>query len=167
MLGGDFTHAKLTSTYARHWTVAIDERDRRSVVSTHVKAGQILGDAPVFERFYAGGIGSMRGFDFRGISPRDGVRNNRVGGDFLLTTGAEYSFPMYDKIIRGVFFVDMGTVEKNFGVRTWRASVGAGVRLTLDIFGTIPMEFDLAYPISEDDEDNTRVFSFFIGLPFF
>lgn len=164
---GEFYHAKLTAGYVQHWTVAIDEQDRHSVVSARVRGGQILGDAPVFERFYAGGIGSMRGFDYRGISPRDGIRNNRVGGDFMLLTGAEYTFPLVAKAVRGVFFVDMGTVEENFGISSWRAAVGGGIRLTLDIFGTVPMEFDLAIPISKNGDDDTRLFSFFIGLPFF
>ncbi len=164
---GDTSHAEINAGYVRHWTVAIDEKDRHSVVSARIRGGQIIGDAPVFERFYAGGISSMRGFDYRGISPRDGLRNNRVGGDLLLLTGAEYSFPLVAKTVRGVFFVDMGTVEPEFGISSWRASVGGGIRLTLDIFGTVPMEFDLAYPIAKDDEDDIRVFSFTIGLPFF
>ena len=53
-------------------------------------------------------------------------------------------------------------VEVGVGV-----SVGGGVRLTLDFFGKVPMEFDLAFPISKDSEDDTRVFNFYIGLPFF
>ncbi len=167
VMGGDYTHSKLAGGYTKHWTVAIDEQDRKSVVSARVNIGQILGDAPMFERFYAGGIGSMRGFDYRGISPRSGIKNDRVGGEFMLMTGAEYSFPMYDKVIRGVLFTDMGTVEREFGITSWRASVGCGVRLTLEIFGTVPMEFDLAWPVAKDSEDNTRVFNFFIGLPFF
>ena len=165
-MGGDYLFGKLTSSYTRHWTVAIDDQDRHSIVSTYGRFGQIFGDAPVFERFYAGGIGSLRGFDFRGISPRDGIRNNRIGGDFMLLTGADYSFPLYSKVFRGVFFADMGTVEEDFGINSWRASVGAGIRLTLDIFGTIPMEFDFAIPVSKDGDDDTRIFSFFIGLPF-
>src|SRR5690606_20981491 len=79
---GDFFYGKATGSYARHFTVAVDDQDRKSVISIRGSIGQILGDAPVFERFYAGGIGSFRGFDFRGISPRDGIRNNRVGGEF-------------------------------------------------------------------------------------
>jgi len=165
-MGGDYFFGKLTSGYTRHWTVAIDDQDRRSIVSSYARFGQILGDAPVFERFYAGGIGSLRGFDFRGISPRDGIRKNRIGGDFMALGGAEYSFPLYTKVIRGLFFADMGTVEENFGINSWRASVGVGVRLTLDIFGTVPMEFDFAIPVSKDGDDDTRIFSFFIGLPF-
>ena len=166
-MGGDYYHSKLTGSFARHWTVAVDEQDRKSVVTAYARAGQIFGEAPVFERFYAGGIGSMRGFDFRGISPRDGLKKNRIGGSFLVLTGAEYSFPLFAKAVRGVFFTDMGTVEEDFGINRWRAAVGGGVRLTLDIFGTVPMEFDLAFPVAKSGEDDERIFSFFVGLPFF
>ncbi|HPU24891.1 MAG TPA: outer membrane protein assembly factor BamA [Phycisphaerae bacterium] len=166
-MGGDFFFGKAYARYVQHFTLATDEQDRKSVLSVRAEAGQILGDAPVFERFYAGGIGSIRGFDFRGISPRDGLRNNRVGGEFIALTGAEYSFPLYARAVRGVFFTDMGTVEKEFGLSTWRASVGAGVRLTLDILGTVPMEFDLAFPVSRHGDDDVRYFNFFVGLPFF
>lgn len=165
-MGGDYTFSKITADYTQHFTISTDDEGRNSVLSVHANGGQILGDAPVFERFYAGGIGSFRGFDFRGISPRQGLRNNRVGGDFMLLTGGEYSFPLVAKAVRGVTFLDMGTVEEEFGITTWRAAVGVGVRLTLDIFGTVPMEFDLALPVSRDNDDNERIFSFFIGLPF-
>lgn len=166
-MGGDYFFSKFTGGYTKHWTVAIDEEERKSIVSAFTRVGQIFGDAPVFERFYAGGIGSLRGFDFRGISPRDGLRKNRIGGDFMFLTGGEYSFPLVGKALRGVLFADMGTVEEEFGISSWRAAVGAGVRITLDIFGTVPMEFDFALPVSKDSEDDTRWFSFFIGLPFF
>ncbi|MCL2330310.1 MAG: BamA/TamA family outer membrane protein, partial [Phycisphaerae bacterium] len=164
---GGFFFGKITSRFVQHFTLATDEQDRKSVLSLRAEAGQILGDAPVFERFYAGGIGSMRGFNFRGIGPREGLRHNRVGGDFTFLTGAEYSFPLYAKVVRGVCFSDMGTVEQSFGINSWRMAVGAGVRLNLDIFGPVPMEFDLAYPVMKDREDNISYFSFFVGLPFF
>ena len=151
----------------QHFTLAVDEQDRKSVLSLRATAGEIIGDSPVYERFYAGGIGSFRGFEYRGISPRDGLRHNKIGGDFEVLTGAEYSFPIYAKAVRGVFFTDMGTVENDFGISSWRMSVGAGIRLTLDILGTVPMEFDLALPVSKKGDDDTRVFSFFVGLPFF
>lgn len=166
VMGGDF-FSSLTASYVQHWTVFTDAEDRKHVLSLRVSGGQIFGDAPVYERFYAGGIGSMRGFAFRGISPRSGWRDDAVGGEFTVLTGAEYTVPLYEDIIRGVGFLDMGTVERDFGISTWRASVGAGIRLTLPFFGTIPMEFDVAYPFAKDDDDDTQVFSFYIGLPFF
>jgi outer membrane protein insertion porin family len=167
VFGGDHYHAKLQGSYTEYWTVYTDDEDRKSIFSVHGRVGQIIGDAPVFERFYAGGIGSMRGFDYRGISPRDGIRQNRIGGEFMALTSAEYSFPLYTKAIRGVLFMDMGTVERNLEITTWRASIGAGIRMTLDFFGPIPMEFDFAIPVSKDGDDDQRVFSFYIGLPFF
>jgi outer membrane protein insertion porin family len=166
-MGGDFFFGKFITRFVQHFTLATDDQDRNTVLSLRAEAGQILGDAPVFERFYAGGIGSMRGFDFRGIGPKQGLRGNRVGGDCQLLAGAEYSFPLYAKAVRGVFFCDMGTVEEHFGIGTWRAAVGGGIRLTLDILGTVPMEFDLAIPVSKAGDDNVRVFSFFVGMPFF
>ncbi len=167
IMGTEYLFSKVTSTFVQHWTVTTDEYERKSVLSARVNAGYMMGDTPVFERFYAGGIGSFRGFKFRGITPRDGLRNDPIGGEFMFLTGAEYVVPIYEKIIHGVTFVDMGTVERDLSIRTWRASVGAGVRLTLPFFGTIPMEFDLAAPLMKGDEDKTQIFSFYVGLPFF
>ena len=45
--------------------------------------------------------------------------------------------------------------------------VYSGVRKDLEMFGPVPMEFDLAWPVVKESGDDTRVFSFFIGLPFF
>jgi outer membrane protein insertion porin family len=166
-MGGDFYHAKVIGSYSQHWPVYEDEEGRKSVFTARGRLGQIFGNSPVFERFYAGGIGSMRGFDYRGVSPRQGIRSNRIGGEFMALAGAEYSFPLYTEAVRGVLFSDMGTVEEDFGLSSWRVSVGFGVRLTLQIFGTVPMEFDFALPVVDEEEDDTRAFSFFIGLPFF
>ncbi len=79
---------------------------------------------------------------------------------------AEYSFPLYADTLRGLVFTDMGTVEEDFEISTWRASVGVGVRLQIDFFGPVPLEFDLAVPISKDGDDEEQIFSFFIGATF-
>lgn len=160
---GDFTFGKLRASYTRHQTLYTDVRDRKSVLSFKVDAGLIGGTVPVFEKFYAGGIGSIRGFDFRGVGPRGGLRNNPIGGDFLLTLGTEYSFPLTGDLLRGVIFADMGTVERDFEINSWRAAVGVGIRLTIQLFGPVPIEIDFAIPISSDEDDDERTFSFFIG----
>ena len=130
------------------------------------KVGGLFGDSPTFERYYAGGIGSVRGFEFRGISPRQGLFDDAVGGDFRLLAKAEYSFPLYGDNLRGVFFTDMGTVEEGFELTSWRMSIGFGVRLQINFFGPVPLEFDLAVPILKDIDDEEQVFSFFIGATF-
>jgi outer membrane protein insertion porin family len=106
----------------------------------------------------------VRGFAFRGISPRSGPEDDRIGGDFMATGSAEVSFPLVGDQLRGVVFTDVGTVEPNFELGTIRSSVGAGVRLTLPFFGQVPIALDVAFPITKDDEDDTQIFSFSLGF---
>lgn len=166
VLGGDHFFGRLTGGYARHTTMYTDVQDRKSVFSVRGDVGAIFGNAPVFERFYAGGIGSLRGFEFRGVSPRDGLRDDAIGGDLLVLLGAEYSFPLYGETLRGVVFSDMGTVGKDYEVDAWRMTVGAGIRLVVEFLGPIPLEFNLAVPVASQGEDEEQVFSFFIGAVF-
>lgn len=165
-LGGDHSFGRPNVSFAWYHTMRTDIFDRKSILGFHADAAYIVGDAPVFERFYAGGFGSVRGFSFRGISPRAGIFNNRIGGDLILLTGAEYSFPIYGKNLRGVTFLDMGTVEEEFEITTWRAAVGFGLRVTVDFFGPVPLVFDFGFPITTDDDDDTRVFNFAFGASF-
>ncbi len=165
-LGGDFSFGKPTASAAWYKTLRTDIFERKSILAVRGDVGYITGDAPVFERFYAGGFGSIRGFDFRGVTPRAGIFDDPVGGDFIVLTGAEYSFPLYSKTLRGVTFIDMGTVEEDFGITSWRVAVGFGFRLHLDFFGPVPLVFDFGFPIADDDDDSTRVFNFSIGASF-
>jgi len=165
-LGGDFDFGRPSAGFAWYKTVRTDIFDRKSVFAVRADTAYIVGEAPVFERFYGGGFGSIRGFSYRGVSPRKGVFKNRVGGDFILLTGAEYSFPLYGKTFRGVTFLDMGTVEKDFNITTWRASVGFGLRINVDFFGPIPIVLDFGFPIAKDDQDDTRIFNFSFGASF-
>jgi len=164
--GGDHAFGKLIGEFEHYWTIHRDTFDRKHVLSFGATMGHIFGDAPVFERFFGGGIGSIRGFEFRGVSPRDGIRTDAVGGDFLALTNVQYSFPLVGDTFRGVTFLDMGTVEDDFEITDWRASVGVGVRLYLDYFGPIPIAFDLAWPIAADDDDDEQVFNFSFGTTF-
>lgn len=163
---GDFNFGKLRLGYTRHYTVKVDEQNRKSIFSFNIDAGGIFGEAPVYEKFYAGGIGSIRGFDFRGVGPRGGLRDDPIGGDFMINTNVEYSFPVLGEVLRGVVFTDMGTVEESFTIKDWRIAVGVGVRFTVDIFGPLPIEVDFAFPVSKGPDDEERVVNFFIGSVF-
>ncbi len=159
LLGGEDVFGSATAGYSWYKTLATDLLDRKTVLQLRGEVGTILGDAPVFERFYAGGIGSMRGFEFRGIGEREGLEDNNIGGDYLVLLGAEYAFPLYGENVRGHFFLDTGTA----GQGTYRAAVGFGVRMVINILGPLPLEFNIAIPISTDSDDDEQVFSFVIG----
>lgn len=161
-LGGDHVFGRLTTEYNWFTTLHTDRLDRKHVLELRGEGGVIVGDAPVFERFYAGGIGSIRGFEFRGVGEREGIDRNNVGGDYLILGGAEYSYPLYGELLRGHVFLDTGTA----GSGSYRAAVGTGVRLTLDFFGPLPLEFNLGIPVLKAGEDDDQVFSFLIGRVF-
>ncbi len=164
VLGGDYTFQKFTANWDAYYTLREDLLDRRTILALHVDTGYIAGDSPFFERFYGGGIGSIRGFAFRGVSPRSGPDDDRVGGEFVLTSSAELGFPLVGEQLRGVVFTDMGTVEESFEIGDWRASVGAGIRLTLPILGQTPIAIDVAVPLSKNSEDDTQIISFSLGF---
>ena len=165
-LGGDYGFGKPAFSAAWYKTMKTDILDRKSVLALRADTAYIVGDAPVFERYYAGGFGSLRGFSFRGVSPRSGIKHNAVGGDFIFLMGGEYSFPLYSKMFRGVTFVDMGTVEDGFKLTSWRMSAGFGLRVQVDFFGPVPIVFDFGFPLAKGDRDNTQVFNFAFGASF-
>jgi outer membrane protein insertion porin family len=164
VLGGSYSFTKVTFDGRRYWTVTRDVLDRRSVLAVHGRVSQILGDAPIFERLYAGGQGSIRGFRYRGAGPHEG--NTPIGGKFLVLASAEYSFPIYEKTLNGVVFIDTGTVERTISASTWRASVGFGVRFTVPFFGPVPFSLDFGIPIMKAKGDETEIISFSIGASF-
>lgn len=175
-LGGDFDFTKASLSYDKFWTVGEDFLDRKTVLRFRLDGGYILeeGEAPLFERFYAGGHSSFRGFENRGVGPR-GIEANSltlgddaVGGEFLLLTGLQYEFPLVDQYLRGVVFTDQGTLtsENDLELRDWRVSVGFGIRLQVAFLSQAPFAVDFAVPLVSDDDDQTRAISFAIDIPF-
>jgi len=168
---GTDTFGKFNAQYKIYRTMYTDALDRKHILAGRASYGQIVGTAPVFEKFYGGGIGSVRGFEYRGISPRGhapggGISKDPIGGDMMFFAGAEYSYPILADQLRGVFFVDSGTVEEQFELTTYRISVGFGFRWVIPFFGDVPMAFDFGFPIVKDEEDRTQVFSFSLGWTF-
>ena len=174
-VGGDWSFAVLEATQRWYYTLYEDLVERKTVLETKVHGATIAGgSAPVFEKFYGGGIGSIRGFDYRGVSPR-GLQYNPVappvtprrkdpiGSDWILTANAEVVMPLNSEVISALFFVDTGTIETG-GIR---AAVGTGIQILLpQWFGPTPMRFEIAYPFMKDSDDETRTFSFSVGSLF-
>ena len=155
---------KLTANASGVVPLYRDATDRPTVLEGRIDGGYIYNDAPFFERFYAGGLGSLRGFAFRGVSPRQGPDDDAVGGDFALTGSLGVGFPLSGESLRGVVFTDFGTVESDLEINTLRAAAGLGVRIALEPLGNVPIAIDFAFPYSEADEDREQIISFSLGL---
>ncbi|MFM7138343.1 MAG: outer membrane protein assembly factor [Planctomycetota bacterium] len=134
--------------------------------------GSVLGmsgpDTPAYDNFFAGGYNTLRGFTFRGASPRQAGPNGQlavVGGPFQWLNTIEYLFPITaDDTLRGVVFTDFGTVESNVSINDMRLASGFGLRITLPAMGPAPIALDFAVPVASAPFDSEQLFSFFVGF---
>jgi outer membrane protein insertion porin family len=137
----------------------------RQVLSFNGHVGWTGDQTPIYDALFAGGFSSLRGFNFRGAGPHDnGVS---VGGDFEVLAGAEYLFPITaDDMLRGVVFLDTGTVEPT--ISNWsnhyRVAPGFGLRITIPAMGPAPIALDFAFPVALNHGDEVNNFSFFVGF---
>lgn len=66
---------------------------------------------PTAERYYMGGVGSVRGYESYSLSPRDYL-DRRIGGRTMFTNSLEASFPLVPKAkLRVTAFYDYGWLE--------------------------------------------------------
>lgn len=121
---------------------------------------------PVFERFYAGGSNSIRGFAFRGVGPYDVDANEHVGGKALLLASVEYTMPVYADMLRGAFFVDAGKADtdlNDMNLNNVRATMGFGFRAKVPFMGNSIVALDFGFPFIRKDSDDEQTITFNFG----
>ena len=130
-------------------------------------------DVPIYNRLFLGGPKSIRGIEYRHVSPfarkahKDGdLRNDYMpwGGQSLICANLEYTIPVV-KMLRLAAFTDIGSVSAD----EWDISddfawtVGLGIRLDIPMF---PIRLDFATPIEKPSHADEEVFSFSVGYDF-
>ncbi len=161
------------------------------VLKTNLSVGYITSltdqPIPIFEKYFVGGIYSVRGFEPRSIGPRapaagDGydpgshVVTANVGGNKELVANLELEFPIFPQVnIRGVVFLDAGNAfgegEDYFADRY---SEEAGKETVLGLYWSAgfgfrwfspigPLRFEWGIPITRRPEDKDILFEFTIG----
>ncbi len=164
-VAGDHTFGILSGVHRWYRTLSEDLAERKTVLATKLLAASVVGDAPPFEKFYAGGTGTygIRGFKYRGVSTRGGVDNDPIGSDWIFLANAEATVPLASDTFAALFFVDSGMIDSG----GYRAAVGTGIQILIpQWFGPVPMRLEIAVPVMKDSEDKTQVFSFSVGRLF-
>ena len=163
---GDYVYPRIEAEARQYFTVySRPDGSGRQILSLRGEFGWTDVDTPIFERFYAGGFQSMRGFEYRGVGPIGAGTSVRVGGRWLFLGGAEYTFPLTaDEVISGVVFTDFGTIDEAPELDDIRVTVGAGLRLTIPAMGPAPIALDWGIPVRSVETDDEQVFSFYIGI---
>lgn len=104
---------------------------------------------PIYERFFAGGANTIRGYKERWVGPVDHGADEPIGGDSLLIGNAEVTFPIYEKILKGAVFYDVGNVwEKSTDFMVaggYKSGVGIGIRVNTPVG---PFKLDYGYPLT-------------------
>ncbi|MFZ5774729.1 MAG: outer membrane protein assembly factor BamA [Thermodesulfobacteriota bacterium] len=175
-LGGDSSFTKFEATSGWYYPLPWSS-------TFHVKGaiGYVMENEdrklPVFERFFLGGLNTMRGFDSGKISPQDPITNERIGGEKMWYGNVEWIFPLVKEAgLKGVLFFDVGNVYKGIDYitansdesDTWdfgdlRYSTGLGVRW-MSPMG--PLRLEWGYNLDPKEDEKQGVWDFSIGGSF-
>ena len=122
---------------------------------------------PFFKSFYAGGVGSVRGYESSSLGPRD-VYGNVLGGKRKLVGNAELFYPLLagQQAVRVSVFADAGQIyaeglQPDF--ESFRFSAGLGLAWNSPLG---PLKFSYAYPVNEKTGDKVQRFQFQVGSVF-
>jgi outer membrane protein insertion porin family len=132
------------------------------------------GFLPLAERFYLGGIGSVRGYESYSISPTvvDNGVIRRVGGDKSFSNSLELSFPLIPKAkMRLAGFYDWGVIQGKGsnanGAIDNQTLIRSSYGVSLEWFSPVgPIQLVFANPIAALPGDRTSYFEFTIGQRF-
>jgi len=163
--GGSYDFYKLQSEGRWFYPVA-----KKTVVASRVKLG--LADTlesdkeiPIFERFFAGGSSSVRGFERRRLGPRT-PHNDPVGGRSLLEGSVELRQMDLWKQLGGVIFIDTGNVSLHAfdpPITHLKWAAGFGFRYPTPIG---PVRLDFGFPFERQRKDRAWQIFFDIGQSF-
>lgn len=167
--GSDLEYYKVTYRTQFYYELAADTT---FLLKTDLAYGDGYGNndsLPFYERFFAGGLRTVRGFKNNSLGPYDSTTLDPRGGDIRTVAGAELIFPQPfmekpPRSVRWRLFYDIGNVflkdEGGFDQSQLRSSVGLSF-IWLAPIG--PLQFSWARPVETQSGDNIERFQFSIG----
>lgn len=138
-------------------------------------------DYPVIKNVYAGGIGTVRGYEGASLGPRDRLTGDYIGGSRRRVANAQLYLPFpgasKDRTLRWFVFTDAGQVAAGSGMSCtagkpdsevedpcgWRFSAGIGLSWQSPLG---PLQLSYARPLNSKSGDDTQAFQFQIGTGF-
>jgi outer membrane protein insertion porin family len=157
---GDVSYTRYGASSAWFFPLPLD-----TVFATRGKIGYMVGnegkEVPVYERYYLGGISSLRGL--RDVGPRDPATNDVIGGLTMLNFNIEYIFPLIKNAgMKGLVFFDTGnTWESGYHLGDMRKTAGVGVRWYSPIG---PLRLEWGYVLDRKESESPSQWEFTIGM---
>ena len=162
-LGGDREFYKLGLNTAWYFKGFFTGHVIEVIGRTGVAKTLMSGDVPFYDRYYLGGLYSLRGYKYRSVSPREPGFTEPVGGDTMWFGSVEYSIPIIERLRFAVFY-DIGNVlvePYHYNISGYDDNWGVGLRLNLPIG---PLRLDYGIPIHHDKFNSSQgQFQFGVG----
>jgi outer membrane protein insertion porin family len=123
-------------------------------------------DLPVQQRFYLGGINTIRGYKNFTVGPLDPVTLTNEGGNKAFYIQNEILFPLYEPLrLRGLVFFDMGNAFGESQSLSWNVQYGTGVGIHFNSpLGNIQLAW--GFPLNPRGVDRKQVLYFSAGRLF-
>lgn len=122
--------------------------------------------APIYERFFLGGINTLRAFNWGDVGPTDS-QGNVIGGTTYGLANVELLFPIVEKLgMRGVFFFDTGNAflgDNPFQFNEYKLDAGTGIRWNSPLG---PLRIEWAYNLDRQPGEPSNKFQFSAGAFF-
>jgi len=167
--GGSLRYYKLSYQQQRFFPLS-----RKLTLAFNGEFGYASGygnhELPFFKNFYAGGMGSVRGYEPSSLGPVDATTEQRLGGNRRLILNGELLFPMpgvgQDKSVRLGAFIDGGQVwgaDEQFDISTLRYSAGLSLAWSSPVG---PLKFSFGQPLNKKEGDKLQRLQFQMGTVF-
>jgi outer membrane protein insertion porin family len=166
--GATLTYYRLSYQFQHYFPIS---RDYALFFNTDLGYAEGYDNVPLpfFKNFFAGGIGSVRGYETASLGPKD-LEGNAVGGNRKIVGNLEFLFPMpgmgNDRSVRLGVFGDAGQVWAPFqtlSLSDLRYSAGLSVAWNSPLG---PLKFSFAEPLNAKTGDQIQRFQFQFGTIF-
>lgn len=121
-------------------------------------------NVPLFDRYFLGGVTSLRGYRYRQVGPKIVGTDEPEGGDTFFFGSVEYSVPIIERL-RFAAFYDIGNVYRDaydFNFKDYLDNWGIGLRLNIPKLG--PLRLDYGIPITHTGASGSGKFQFSVGF---
>ncbi len=167
IIGGDKDFYRLSTRDSYNIPFKFD-----STLEFRLRAGiqNAYGDSekvPIFERFYAGGERTIRGYDERAVGPVDSVTIDPIGGESMLVGNIEYTIPVIS-YVKLATFIDSGNVwskMSDVGSGGFKTGAGFGLRVKTPI-GPVNLDYGIPFDVVPGSEKKTGKFYFSVSRGF-
>ncbi|MBI5643306.1 MAG: outer membrane protein assembly factor BamA [Deltaproteobacteria bacterium] len=122
-------------------------------------------EVPIYERYFLGGINTIRGFETRSVGPKDAETGDFIGGTSMMYINTEFLFPLFaQQSLRGLVFFDAGnSYDGGIDLGDIRTSAGLGIRWYSPLG---PLRLELGFNLDRREGEAGQQWDFAIGTIF-